>query len=74
MFLMYIQLHIFQYSISLMLCATNIIDEFSICLAQSRIMTVYSAKYKLDYSWDKFPVYFGVFKSLRYFSCLLRCF
>ena len=28
----------------------------------------------LDYSWDEFPVYFGVFKSLRYFSCLLRCF
>ena len=29
---------------------------------------------KLDYSWGEFPVYFGVFKSVGCFSCLLRCF
>ena len=33
--------------------------------------TVYT---HLDYSWDEFPVYFGVFKSVGCFSCLLRCF
>ena len=30
--------------------------------------------YLLDYGWDEFSVHFGVLKSLRYFSCLLRCF
>ena len=33
-------------------------------------ITTRNDKLKLDYSWDEFPVHFGVFKSLRCFSCL----
>ena len=36
-------------------------------------ITTKNDKLKLDYSWDEFPVHFGVFKSLSCLCIFKRC-